>query len=226
MLDTLRDVETPEGVALTLRAAGPVPRAMAWLIDLFIRVSVVFVMLIVLGLMGAAGVGLWMIGMFVIVWIYPIAFELFGRGQTLGKRVMGLRVICDNGAPVGWMPSLVRNLLRAVDMLPALYGAGLVSTLVDPYARRLGDLAAGTLVVHVDRELRSHDAPSVPPLMLPVPLRPEEQIALVSFAERATLISRERQEELAGLLVPLTRMRGASGLQRLFGYANALLGRR
>jgi uncharacterized RDD family membrane protein YckC len=226
MLDTLRDVETPEGVALSLRAAGPVPRAMAWLIDLVIRVGIVFLSLMILGLMGEAGVGLWLVAVFLIVWVYPIVFEVFGNGQTLGKRVMGLRVICDNGAPIGWMPSLVRNLLRAVDMLPALYGLGLISSLVDPSARRLGDIAAGTVVVHVDADVRAHNAPSVPPLMLPVPLQPDEQVALVSFAERATLISRERQEELAGLLVPLTQLRGAAGLQRLFGYANALLGRR
>ncbi len=226
MLDTLRDVETPEGVALSLRAAGPVPRAMAWLIDLVIRVGVIFVSLMILGVMGETGVGLWLVALFLIVWAYPIVFEVFGNGQTLGKRVLGLRVVCDNGAPVGWMPSLVRNLLRAVDMLPALYGVGLLSTLIDPSARRLGDIAAGTVVVHVDADVRSHNAPAVPPLMLPVPLQPDEQVALVSFAERATLISRERQEELAGLLVPLTQLRGAAGLQRLFGYANALLGRR
>ena len=226
MLDTLRDVETPEGVALTLRAAGPVPRALAWLMDLMIRLGIVFVLMMALGLMGTAGMGVWLVGVFLIVWAYPIAFELFFNGQTLGKRVMGLRVVCDNGAPIGWMPSLVRNLLRAVDMLPALYGVGLMSSLIDPSARRLGDIAAGTIVVHVDTDLRSQNAPLVPPLMLPVPLQPEEQIALVSFAERANLISRERQEELAGLLLPLTQQRGAAGLQRVFGYANALLGRR
>jgi uncharacterized RDD family membrane protein YckC len=226
MLDTLRDVETPEGVALTLRAAGPVPRALAWLVDLFVRVAILFVLSMILGLIGTAGSGLWMVAFFLVIWAYPIAFELLMGGQTLGKRALGLRVVCDNGAPISWLPSIKRNLLRSVDMLPAFYGAGLASSLIDPHARRLGDIAAGTLVVHVDADVRSHHAPAVPPLMLPVPLNADEQVSLVSFAERATLISRERQEELANLLVPLTGLRGASGLQRLFGYANALLGRR
>lgn len=226
MLDTLREVETPEGVALALRAAGPVPRAVAWLVDLAVRLVVIWVLAIGLAVLGKTGQGLLLIAMFLVYWGYPIAFELLNHGQTLGKKVMGLRVIGDTGAPVGWIPSITRNLMRTVDMFPALYGFGLASTLIDRHARRLGDIVAGTLVVHVDQDARTRGAPAVPPLMLPLPLQPEEQMALVSFAERAPLVTRERQEELAGLLVPLTGLPGAGGVQRLFGYANALLGRR
>lgn len=225
-LDTLREVETPEGVALTLRAAGPVPRAVAWLVDFGLRLVALWLLAIPLAFIGKAGAGLMMIAMFLVYWGYPIAFELLNHGQTIGKKVMGLRVIRDTGAPVGWIPSITRNLMRTVDMFPALYGFGLASTLVDRHARRLGDIVAGTLVVHVERGANARGAPAVPPLLPPVPLLPDEQVALVSFAERAPLVTRERQEELGNLLVPLTGLPGAAGLQRLFGYANALLGRR
>lgn len=225
-LDTLREVETPEGVALTLRAAGPVPRAVAWLMDLAIRLAILWVLAIITALLGEAGTGVYLVLLFLIFWAYPIAFELLWHGQTPGKRAMGLRVIRDNGAPIGWIPSIVRNLLRTADMFPFLYGFGLASTLIDAHARRLGDIVAGTLVVHVDVEGMTRGAPTVPPLPPPLPLLPEEQSALVSFAERAPLITRERQVELANLLEPLSGQGGFAGLQRVFGYANWLLGRR
>ncbi|HMB56285.1 MAG TPA: RDD family protein [Arenimonas sp.] len=225
-LDTLREVETPEGVALTLRAAGPVPRALAWLIDFTLRLGIVWVVAMITTLLGHAGNGVMAVIVFLVYWGYPIALEVLFNGQTLGKRVMGLRVIRDNGAPIGWIPSIVRNLMRSVDMFPAMYGFGLASCLIDRHARRLGDIVAGTLVVHVDPPERVLYAPEVPPLPLPVLLLREEQSALVAFAERAPLITRERQEELANLLAPLTGAAGSLGVQRLFGYANGLLGRR
>jgi len=147
LLDTFRQVETPEGMALELRCAGAVPRSMAWLLDFIIRMAVLWVLGMALAIMGAAGMGVMLIVMFLTFWLYPIAFEVLNDGQTLGKRMLGLRVINDNGTPVTWVPSIVRNLLRTVDMMPAMYGFGLVCTLVDPSMRRLGDLAAGTLVV-------------------------------------------------------------------------------
>src|SRR3546814_8030841 len=78
------------------------------------------------------------------------------NGQTPGKRAMELRVVSADGAPVGWLASIVRNLLRAVDALPVGYGFGLVASLADPHGRRLGDMVASTLVVHAPR-LRSEE---------------------------------------------------------------------
>src|SRR5690606_26380883 len=151
MLDTFREVHTPEGVALRLPAAGPVPRALAWLIDLGIRVVVLSVSAGLLGALGKAGTGLYFIFVFVLLWAYPVVFEALFDGQTPGKRALELRVVSGDGAPVGWLAALVRNLLRTVDMLPVGYGFGLVSSLADPYGRRLGDMVAGTLVVHAPR---------------------------------------------------------------------------
>src|SRR3546814_4544908 len=74
---------------------------------------------------------------FLLLWAYPVVFEAMFNGQTPGKRAMELRVVSADGAPVGWLASIVRNLLRAVDALPVGYGFGLVASLADPHGRRL-----------------------------------------------------------------------------------------
>ena len=226
LLDTFRQVETPEGMALELRCAGAVPRSMAWLLDLIVRFAVLWVLAMTLAVLGDTGMGLVLIAMFLIFWGYPIAFEVLNDGQTLGKRLLGLRVINDNGTPVTWVPSIVRNLMRTVDMMPALYGFGLVCTLLDPSMRRLGDLTAGTLVVYVEKPGQSKTAPLVPPVAPPLPLRLDEQGAVVAFAERSQQMTIERQTELAELLSPVTNAQGDGAVRRLLGMANYLLGRR
>ena len=159
MLDTYREVVTPEGVALRLPAAGPVPRALAWVIDLAIRGALMLSASAVLGLLGRGGMGLFAVLLFVVVWFYPVVCEA-AWGQTLGKRVLRLRVVAANGAPIGWLASFVRNLLRVVDMLPFGYACGLVASLADPWGRRLGDMVAGTLVVHEPRDHEPRAAPA------------------------------------------------------------------
>lgn len=226
MLDTLRQVETPEGLALNLRCAGMVPRALAWLLDFMIRILAVLAVTTVLGLLGGAGVGIGLILMFLVYWGYPIVFEVLRDGQTIGKRTFGLKVINDNGTPVTWLPSIVRNLMRTVDMMPFLYGFGLVSGLLDPAARRLGDQAAGTLVVYTERSAPRLAAPPAPAVAAPVPLLPEEQRAVVAFAERSVQMTVERQTELADLLTPVTGTQGGVAVRQLLGIANYLLGRR
>ncbi len=226
MLDTFREVHTPEGVALHLPAAGPVPRALAWLIDLGIRLGVLSVSTALLGVLGKAGMGLYFILMFAMLWAYPVVCEAMFDGQTPGKRAMELRVVSADGAPVGWLASFVRNLMRTVDALPVGYGFGLVASLSDPYGRRLGDLVAGTLVVHAPRLREPAQAPMAGVHAPAYPLRPGEQMAVIAFAERAAILTAERQQELADIAEPVTAARGELGVTRLFGIANWLLGRR
>jgi uncharacterized RDD family membrane protein YckC len=224
-LDTVRNVYTPEGVALRLPAAGPVPRAIAWLIDTAIRWGILLVTSIVVGLMGKAGMGLYLIVYFVVFWGYPILCEVLFDGQTPGKRALELRVIADDGAPVGWLASIVRNLLRTVDFLPLGYGVGLVASYADPWGRRLGDMVAKTMVIHAPR-MRHTLRPPVEGSQAPLqPLQPQEQAAVIAFSERAAQLTQERREELATIAAPAVGAGGALGVLRLQAVANWLLGR-
>lgn len=225
MLDTVRQVETPEGISLPLRAAGALPRAQAWTIDAVLRLALLMLAMIPLSLLGKGGGGLAMLAMFGLTWAYWVACELWLDGQSLGKRALGLRVVNMDGTPVTWLPSVTRNLLRAVDALPGVYVLGLASCLIDPHARRLGDIVAGTVVVHTRDLPLGQRVPQAPAQALPLPLSPEEQAALVDFAERAEQLTVQRQEELANLLQPLTGCRDTAAVARLLGYANGLLGR-
>jgi hypothetical protein len=124
------------------------------------------------------------------------------------------------------VPSIVRNLLRTVDMLPFGYGFGLLSGLLDEHGRRLGDLAASTMVVYAERDARRLPAPPAPAIAPPLVLRQDEQGVIVAFAERSAQMTFERQAELADLLEPVTGSRGGAAVERVLGLANYLLGRR
>ncbi|WP_295879452.1 RDD family protein [uncultured Thiohalocapsa sp.] len=217
-IDTLRRRETPEGVEITLRLAGPVPRALAFGIDLAIRGGVYLALTPLAGLAGI-GTGLLLLALFLLEWLYPVFFELH-RGATPGKRAMGLLVVHADGTPVAPSASLLRNLLRGVDFLPVLYGVGLVACLVDRDFRRLGDLAAGTLVIHREPPLPA-TLPAHPPLPPPVPLDLATQQAVLAFAERSPRLSPARRAELAALAGFDTRATAdADPAATLLGVAN------
>lgn len=226
MIDTYRAIETPEGVELRLRVAGPPARGLAWAIDVVIRLLGYSVLWIPLAVLGRVGVGLLFLLLFLGEWFYPVLFEVYAGGATPGKKLVGLAVVHDDGTPVGWSGALLRNLLRFADFLPAAYGVGLVTMLVHPQFKRLGDLAAGTVVVYEERSeraLRVVDALPQPP---PVPLEADEQRAILAFAERMPLWGPARAEELATLAAPLVAARGPLAVERLAGIANWLVGRR
>ncbi|MGY8562338.1 RDD family protein [Paracidovorax citrulli] len=225
MLDTYREVITPEGVPLHLPAAGPVPRAVAWVIDFIIRVAALMLLSIPLTVLGEFGQGLYLGLMFLLMWAYTIVQEACW-GRTLGKRVLGLRVVAQDGAPIGWMAAITRNLLRTVDMLPFGYALGLLSSLFDRSGRRLGDLVAGTVVVHDSARTRSATVAIDTVLAPPQPLQPAEQAAIIAFAERAPRLSGPRQQELAAVAAPISGGHGQVGVLRLYAMANWLLGRR
>ena len=225
MIDTVREIETPEGVSLRLRAAGALPRAQAWMVDLLLRFAVFFVAMIPLAIFGQGGNGLAMLLMFALLWGYSVVCEVWLGGQTFGKRALGLRVVNADGTPVTWLPSVVRNLLRVVDVLPGVYGVGLVCSLIDPYARRLGDIVAGTMVIHTADLPAGQEIPTLTALPLPLVLASDEQAALVEFAERAGQLTVQRQEELANLLTPLTGQLDTAAIRQLVAHANWLLGR-
>ena len=205
LLDTARQIETPEGIELELRVAGAVPRSLAWTMDTLIRIGIYFVMWIALATLGKFGVGLALVLMFLVEWFYPVLFEIFANGATPGKRMLGLRVLHDNGTPVAWSASVVRNLVRHVDFLPLLYTFGVVSMLLHRDFKRLGDLAAGTIVVYSEEPPKALERPESRALAPRYPLTLEEQQAVVDFAERRNRLTAERAEELAALTGPLTQ---------------------
>ena len=227
MLDTTRRVATPEGIELTLRLAGPVPRALAWSVDFLLRAAVVLVVMMIASRFGRAGMGVVLIAAFFVEWLLPAWFEAMWCGQTPGKRLFRLAVLNDDGTPVRWPGALTRNLLRAADFLPFLYGVGLITMLMNRDFKRLGDLAAGTVVVYQAEKVAAARAiPQAPPQPPPLSLSPEEQRAVLDLAERSATFTRERFEELAEIPTPLVgRAVRDAAATRMLGIANYLAGK-
>ena len=165
-LDATLAVETPEQVTLTYTIAGFGSRALAALLDAFIIVAVSIALFLLIGALSAIAPSIAHLGVrpkgstsvllailflaeFTLVWGYYVLFEGLNDGQTPGKRFFALRVVRDGGFAMTFAASAVRNLVRIVDVQPGLlYGVGAVSVLSTKSGKRLGDLLAGTFVVH------------------------------------------------------------------------------
>ena len=144
-------IATPEGVSFNLPLAGPVTRAVAFFLDyatLMAFFSIVMPFLTAaLVPAGDVGAGALILINFILIEGFRMIMELLWRGQTLGKKIMGLRVVDENGLKLRPSQVVVRNLLRFVDILPAFYALGGLVSLFNSRAQRLGDIAAGTVVV-------------------------------------------------------------------------------
>ena len=223
-LDTRYQIETPEGIDLPLRPAGLLPRALAFAFDLGVRGLAMGILLVPLALLGNIGIGLGSLLLFLVSWWYMVLFEVLNQCSSPGKQVMGLRVVQDDGTPIGWSASLIRNLLRFVDMLPFGYFFGAVSCLQHPHFKRLGDLAAGTLVIYRQQPAARPKIPQAAPLGLPFTLELNEQRAILGFAERQGELSAERVHELASILAMPLQVPAARAAEQLNGVARGLLG--
>jgi uncharacterized RDD family membrane protein YckC len=153
-------IDTPEGVPLELTLAGVGSRFTSALLDYVIQI----VILVALALVLSYGAGLspdssalagalWILGFFLVFWGYDVAFEVLNSGRTPGKAANGLRVVLESGAPVTFVPSAIRNVIRIIDLIPGNYLVGVTSILVTKKNQRVGDLAAGTLVIRESRKL-------------------------------------------------------------------------
>ncbi|SEA14099.1 RDD family protein [Microbulbifer marinus] len=224
MLDTTYSVETPEGIDLRAQAAGPVPRILAYAVDVFYRTLILAGLGIALAFADRAGWGIWLLCSFLLEWFYPVYFEVMRGGQTPGKKAFGLMVVNDNLTPISWGASLLRNLLRFADFLPFAYAGGVICMTLGRNFQRLGDLAAGTLVVYRQQEKSRTSLPDAAPLAPPRGLQLQDQQALISLAERHADLSEARQCELANLLQPITGKADRDGLNYLRAVGSWLLG--
>ena len=156
------EVETPEAVAFAYPLAGLGSRGMAAMIDAGM-LALIIVAEIVVGLTAVTLAGRisgqvlsifapWAIAVLIVVvfvtyWGYFIVGEVFRNGRTLGKRIMRIRVVREDGSRVGVLESVIRNIVRVVDIMPGTYGFGIIAVWISPRAQRLGDMAAGTVVI-------------------------------------------------------------------------------
>lgn len=140
-----------EGLDVEVVLAGLGSRVAAGLADLVVQVLAVTASAFVGALFGDAGVVVVAVGGFMAMLGYPILAEAFAGGQTVGKKMLGIRVVRLDGAPVTFLSSVVRNLLRVVDALPGTYLVGSIAIFATPRNQRIGDVAAGTLVVQKPR---------------------------------------------------------------------------
>lgn len=204
------DIATPERVALDLPIAGLGYRSLAYLVDvglLFGTWAAIFFAITLLqsdlagrfqALSGLAQT-LVVVGFFATQWVFWTCFEGLGGGRTLGKRVLRIRVVRDDGSPIGLFEAAVRNLLRLIDFLPSFYGLGVLAMLFSREHRRLGDWIAGTVVIRdqsadLDRYRVPASAEASPS---PLPLATAELELLLGFLERAPALDPARRQLLA-----------------------------
>lgn len=225
LLDTCCSVETPEGIDFTATVAGPVPRILAYAIDFAWRALFYALIGLVTLFTGNVGTGFFLVLSFLLEWFYPVFFELYRNGQTPGKRSMKIKVVNDDLTPVSWGNSAIRNLLRAADFLPFFYLFGLLSMSLSGKFQRLGDMAAGTLVIYEQRNRSQTLDQSIPAQAPEVPLTLDERLAISNLLTRSSVISESRQTELTDILEPITGKNGEDGRAQVKAIAAWLLGK-
>ena len=231
------NIETPEQVDLRFPIAGIGSRFLAILTDTVLQIVALFVMFFVFGLIVSAAPHVrgtttmintgakWFVAAvvlfyFLLYWGYFSLFEAFWNGQTPGKRLLKIRVIKDSGRQITLFEALARNLIRIVDALPSFYLVGVITMLCNREQKRLGDLVAGTIVIHERSEeqpLLSHNSrtftaslypqPLETPQVPAAPLVPADGIARLdagdlnvidTFFSRALDLDLDKRAEIAG----------------------------
>jgi len=221
-------IETPEYVSISYELAGPGSRLMAAALDhVIIGLGITAIVLLALGLdvglpqLGASMVLLMVVvgGPLLLLILYFTAFEIAWNGQTPGKRAAGLRVMRDDGTPAAVLDILIRNIVRLVDFLPYFYFVGGLVAFAQHQSKRLGDLAAGTVVVKLRQSelpeaLESEPALDPPALPLVGPLRPvagsitpEERGVVQRFLDRRHELPADVRAEMAQRILEAVRPR-------------------
>jgi uncharacterized RDD family membrane protein YckC len=201
-LDTAVLIETPEQVRFRYMLAGPSRRLAAYIVDTLVRSAALAVVGFAAFLGGldpqstvsGMATGVVLLFAFVLEWGYFVLFETLWEGQSPGKRVLRLRVVSASGRPLGFVDSVLRNVLRAADFLPAFYALGGAVLSSDARFRRLGDFVGGTLVVAEDpRKVEALLTRLAPPTQDELTLLPPEAALLPAEVEAIELYLRRRQ---------------------------------
>jgi len=210
--DTDLVVATPERVSFDYQVAGIGTRAIAQLLDLLILGGVLLGVLLAALAVGQTGSDalaylLAVIGSFVVTFGYFWACEAFWSGQTVGKKVFRLRAVGDRGEPMTFVQAGIRNIVRVIDFLPYAYGVGMVVLFINGKGKRLGDLAAGTIVVKDSDSLQLWQLPggrAPAPAASPQPETPPIPFAPASPQE---LLLRRLDPELRRFVTSYARRR-------------------
>jgi len=158
------EIETPDHVVLRFQLAGAGNRGFAAMADFLIASVLVYAIDFAFQKLTEIEPSLtdwsgWLVlSELLLAWLYFVLLEWLWNGQTIGKRLFGLRVISEDGEPARFVAVVVRNLVRVIDFLPVLYGVGLVTLIVSSRSQRLGDYAGGTFVVRAPRPRRNWSA--------------------------------------------------------------------
>jgi len=221
-------IETPEHVSISYELAGPGSRLIAALLDhLLILLIVVAILLLCAALnaqlpaSSAPAIVVMIVigGPLILLCLYFILFETLWSGQTPGKRAAGLRVMRDDGTPVSTLDVLIRNTIRLIDFAPYLYFVGGLVAFIHKQSKRLGDLAAGTVVVKLRQsELPTsvEPGPSLPTetngllsLVRPLAgsLTPEELGMVQRFLERRFELAPDVRSQMARRVIDAVRAR-------------------
>ncbi|MBN2006090.1 MAG: RDD family protein [Anaerolineae bacterium] len=179
--DEFLNIDTPENVAFNYEVAGIATRTLAGIVDTLILTAIQAAIFVVIFAIAAISLDkitnsetslMWSAAIFgvirfAITWGYYVFFELRWNGQPPGKRWVGLRVIRTDGAPITLTESVIRNVVRVVDTFPIGYGVGIVTMFINSQCRRVGDLAAGTVVVRDKGSIQLESLATRPPRRAP-----------------------------------------------------------
>lgn len=197
---------TPEGVTIELTLAGLGSRFTAGLADVVVRGVITLAVALAAGLIGVHSVGwitaLGVLAIFLLTFGYDVLFELLAGGRTPGKRMCGIRVVDANGGPVRFLPSVVRNLVRLVDILPGFYLVGMITVLISKRNQRLGDIVARTLVIRERRTpppvaWRTPEVTQAPVTWDVAQVTPDELATVRRFLERRSELLPHARKRLA-----------------------------
>jgi len=236
-MDRNVDVRTPESIAFTYQLAGLGSRFLAVAIDVSVQVLTLLALTVGLGLLAerfpslasardnlggaekvaqAIAAALVIGVLFTLFFGYFILFEAFWQGQTPGKKLLGIRVVRDGGYPIDVGASLIRNLIRVGEQLIGFYLLAAASALLSPENKRLGDIAAGTIVVRDARLSVPDFSRQTPPVLAATRYLSGEERALVErFLGRRDELAADRRREIAAALASRVRERVPVELQRL-----------